>query len=259
MRYNNGGTVRRGVQIRMVWPRAVAWRIFRAMQLFSNTFELSLCCQISRRRFGMVTGIIMHLPSMFAVLCKTCFIFLVPGPEQLAVLLNTAALRRNMFATVPYRQWKPLSVEKESDSYSMLEGTNKNWFSTCHHDFCNEGLFLSDEDEVLSSWTAMTRRGFRLFLRLPVLFLTAFFHWPSFFADFRCILCKSRRDVAWWARSLSVAYLLLAYQRCKVLRIMRSVPSTEHPCSLCSLYKQQYHRFGSHNFWKKLHGVTEFL
>lgn len=53
-----------------------------------------------------------------------------------------------------------LSMKGECCSYSLLESHDGTRITTLGHDPCDEWPFLSDQDGVPSSRTAVARRGF---------------------------------------------------------------------------------------------------
>lgn len=131
----------------------------------------------------VVTGRIPHLPSMVAILCKSCLFVSIPGLHELSFLFNMRGLRRDMVRTAAHPTVSALSRKVESESSLPVESAEAMGLTTCAHAWSSELVRFSDVHAVPVFLTTIFRRGSRFGQLIG--FLATSVHCPSsLVADF---------------------------------------------------------------------------
>lgn len=217
-----------------------------------------LWAQISLWRRVVETGQILHPLSVLALGFKYCLIIPVSGPGRLGDILEMAASWSDVVSTVA------------NPAVEATVHKGRVWFlSACWRCWSNElnnlclwGCHRIDmlircrrDSRILDSHqTTWFFSSFRLLGNSSYKF-SPFPFCIAHVTDVRPVRLTETGHGVWdlqrWPQCYCAKYLRT------VLRQLRSMPSTNSPCSIWLLYTLPHCCLRSHNIWEKSHGVIE--
>lgn len=225
---NAGRTVRWGVPTRMVLPRTVTYYTrqaspFAVIVIMENR-RWTLTTSFGR---GVVAGRIRCLPTMANFHFKAGLVIPVYILNEAGILFQVSALQKQMASTAAKSKKIPLYMNKDSDSYILLEWAVATGFTTCIHSVVSQMSLMFDEDEVLFYWIAIIRWCSRLAFGPLSLLLTTLVYWLFFWQISCWLLWKPNRDFALFSSFSNNASKLFTSCGPVKMGILQSVPSTK--------------------------------